>query len=310
VFPIPTSFAWLLLFLAVQHVLFVDYQLAQITDVKAVIVQSIGGNVSVVVRGGVAVALSPTKTGLGSLVTNPSVPGRANSNAGGTEQITTTRKKNTKPKCTSKKKASVNQNTDSKPPGKKEKKATKPRRSNKPKATSKEDNVVHQEFFTPDVSDVVLLSEHDNNTSQDDVSAVLRDEYLEAEETPIPNESAVLRDEFLEAEETPIPHERDECLDTEETPIRNDQSHDNDCISDVGINFFSPLCSKMSNNDASGMPAPKKKARKRKGIAKENMTMTKKVHVRQRKSRAVNEPVDDYVGQVAAFFMAPLVQMP
>jgi hypothetical protein len=139
---------------------------------------------------------------------------------------------------------------------------------------------------------------------------VLRDEYLEAEETPIPNESAVLRDEFLEAEETPIPHERDECLDTEETPIRNDQSHDNDCISDVGINFFSPLCSKMSNNDASGMPAPKKKARKRKGIAKENMTMTKKVHVRQRKSRAVNEPVDDYVGQVAAFFMAPLVQMP
>jgi hypothetical protein len=38
--------------------------------------------------------------------------------------------------------------------------------------------------------------------------------------------------------------------------------------------------------------------------------MTKKVHVRQRKSRAVNEPVDDYVGQVAAFFMAPLVQMP
>jgi len=104
-------------------VLFVDYQLAQITDVKAVIVQSIGGNVSVVVRGGVAVALSPTKTGLGSLVTNPSVPGRANSNAGGTEQITTTRKKNTKPKCTSKKKASVNQNTDSKPPGKKKKKS-------------------------------------------------------------------------------------------------------------------------------------------------------------------------------------------
>jgi len=60
-------------------------------------------NVSVVVvRGGIAVALSPS---LGSLVTKTSVPGRANSN--GTEQITTTRKKNTKPKCTSKKKASV-----------------------------------------------------------------------------------------------------------------------------------------------------------------------------------------------------------
>jgi hypothetical protein len=76
-------------------------------------------NVSVVVvRGGIAVALSPS---LGSLVTKTSVPGRANSN--GTEQITTTRKKNTKPKCTSKKKASVNQNTDSKPPGKKKKKS-------------------------------------------------------------------------------------------------------------------------------------------------------------------------------------------
>jgi hypothetical protein len=46
-------------------------------------------NVSVVVvRGGIAVALSPS---LGSLVTKTSVPGRANSN--GTEQITTTRKK-------------------------------------------------------------------------------------------------------------------------------------------------------------------------------------------------------------------------
>ena len=50
-------------------------------------------NVSVVVRGGIAVAVSPTKAGLGSLVTKTSVPGRANLNASGTERITTTREK-------------------------------------------------------------------------------------------------------------------------------------------------------------------------------------------------------------------------
>jgi hypothetical protein len=161
-----------------------------------------------------------------------------------------------------------------------------------------------------DVSDVVLLSEHDNNTLQDDVSAVLCDEYLEAEETPIPNESAVLRDEILEAEETPIPHEHDECLDAEEKPIPNDQSHDNDCISDVVINSFSPLCSKESNDDASGMPAPKKKARKRKGIVKENVTTTKQVHVHQRKSRAVNNHLMIMLGKWWLFSWPPLVQMP
>jgi len=100
----------------------------------------------------------------------------------------------------------VNQNTDSKPPGEKKRKATKPRRSNKPKPTSKEDNAVVEESFTKDVSDVVLLSEHDNNTLQDDVSAVLCNEYLEAEETS-------------------IPHERDECFDTEKTPIPNDNDN-------------------------------------------------------------------------------------
>jgi len=49
VFPIEISFAWLLLFLAVQHVLFVDYQPAQMTDVEAVIVQSIGGNLWIII---------------------------------------------------------------------------------------------------------------------------------------------------------------------------------------------------------------------------------------------------------------------
>jgi len=265
--------------------------------------------------------VSPTKAGLGSLVTKTSVSGCAKSNAVGTEQSTTTQKKNTKPKATSKKKASVNQNTDSKPPGEKEKKATKPRRSNKPKPTSKEDNAVVDELFTEDFSDVVLLSEHDNNTSQDDVSAVLHNEYLEAEETSIPHE----RDECFDVEETPIPNDNDNDfisdVGMEETPIPNDHdndriadvgveerpipnNHDNDCISDVRMNSFSPLCSYDSNNEASGIPAPKKKARKRKGIAKENMTMTKQVHVHQKKSNAVNEPVDDYVGHVAAFFMA------
>jgi hypothetical protein len=33
----------------VQHVLFVDYQPAQITDVEAVIVQSIGGNLWIMI---------------------------------------------------------------------------------------------------------------------------------------------------------------------------------------------------------------------------------------------------------------------
>jgi hypothetical protein len=33
----------------VQHVLFVDYQLAQITNVEAVIVQSIGGNLWIMI---------------------------------------------------------------------------------------------------------------------------------------------------------------------------------------------------------------------------------------------------------------------
>jgi hypothetical protein len=89
---------------------------------------------------------------LGALLTKTSVPGRANLNAGGTEQIT----KNTKPKGTSKKKASVNQNTDTKPPGEQGREATKPRRSNKLKATSKKDNAVAEDFFTMDVSDVVL----------------------------------------------------------------------------------------------------------------------------------------------------------
>jgi hypothetical protein len=114
---------------------------------------------------------------LGALLTKTSVPGRANLNAGGTEQIT----KNTKPKGTSTKKASVNQNTDTKPPGEKEREASKPRRSNKLKATSKKDNAVAEDFFTMDVSDVVLpLSEHDNNTSQADVSTVLCDEFLDS----------------------------------------------------------------------------------------------------------------------------------
>jgi hypothetical protein len=97
----------------------------------------------------------------------------------------------------------------------------------------------------------------------------------------------VLHDEFFDAEETAILNQHDECLDAEETAVPNDQPHENDSISGVGNYSFSPLRSEpnsvadvaevsfeVTNDDASGMPEPKKKARKRKSIAKENMNMT------------------------------------